>query len=81
MGRARMLRVMKTAHTVQSNAQTSKQQQLASHLVDQLVDAMPELREVSSWPSVGKRRITEEFGRIVENPISEQWFCGSDSKG
>ena len=81
MGRARMLRVMKTAYTVKSNARTGKQQQLASHLVEQLVDAMPELRDVSSWPSVGKSRLTEEFGRIVENPISEQWLFSSNSMG
>ena len=81
MGRARMLRVMKTAHTVQSHAQTGEQQQLANHLVDQLVDAMPELRTVSSWPSVGQRRLTEEFGRIVENPVSEQWLFSSNSMG
>jgi len=76
-GRARMLRVMKTAQAVQSHARTGTQQQLAETLVDQLIDAMPELRAVSAWPSVGQRRTSEDFGRIVENPISEQWLFNS----
>ena len=81
MGRARMLRVMKTAQAVQSHAQTGAQHRLAETLVDELIDAMPELREVSAWPSVGQRRTSEEFGRIVENPISERCLCNSNSTG
>jgi transcriptional regulator with XRE-family HTH domain len=81
VGRARMLRVMKTAHTVRLHARAGEQQRLAKLLVDQLIDTMPELQGVSSWPSVGQRRLTEEFGRIVENPISEEWLYSSNSVG
>lgn len=79
--RVRMLRVMKTAQAVQSHARTGEQQTLAEDLVDQLIDAMPELQAVSAWPSVGQRRTKEEFGRIVENPVSDQWLFNSNSTG
>jgi hypothetical protein len=35
---------------------------------------MPELKEVSGWPAVGHRRTAEDFGRIAENPIPDDWL-------
>ena len=74
LDRARLLRVMKTVQALRAATRTPAQTQLADTLYGQLVDLMPELRSVAAWPTVGQRRTGEELGRIVENPISEQWI-------
>jgi transcriptional regulator with XRE-family HTH domain len=72
--RARMLRVMKTAKALAESAHEPSVQRLATMLINQLVDVMPELRDVSAWHSVGQRRTQEEMGRIVERTIPDSFF-------
>jgi len=72
--RARMLRVMKTAKALSETATEQPVQRLASMLISQLVELMPELKEVSAWHSVGQRRTQEEMGRIVERTIPDSFF-------
>jgi transcriptional regulator with XRE-family HTH domain len=72
--RARMLRIMKTALAMRRQARSEAERRLARLLVDQLLEIMPELKEVSAWPTVGQRRTTEEYGRIAENPVSDDWI-------
>jgi len=72
--RARMLRVMKTAKAVAESAHEPPVQRLATMLVSQLVELMPELKEVSAWHSVGQRRTQDEMGRIVERTIPDSFF-------
>jgi transcriptional regulator with XRE-family HTH domain len=71
--RARMLRIMKTAIALKRQARSEAERRLSRLLVDQLLEMMPELKEVSGWPTVGQRRTAEEFGRIAENPIPDDW--------
>ena len=71
--RARLLRIMKTAIAIRRQSRSEAERRLARLLVDQLLEIMPELKEVSAWPTVGQRRGTEEFGRIAEHPISDDW--------
>jgi transcriptional regulator with XRE-family HTH domain len=71
--RARLLRIMKTALALRRQARSEAERRLARLLVDQLLEIMPELKEVSAWPTVGQRRSAEEFGRIAENPIPDNW--------
>jgi hypothetical protein len=73
LARARLLRIMKTAIALRRQARSEAERRLARLLVDQLLEIMPELKEVSGWPTVGQRRTAEEFGRIAENPISDDW--------
>ncbi len=40
-------------------------------LVEQLLEIMPELREVSAWHSVGQRRTLDEFGRAIERTLPD----------
>ncbi len=68
--RAAMVKVMKTAVTILEVARHPELQTLAQRLVGQLLEIMPELNGVAAWPSVGKRRTMEEYGRIVERPLS-----------
>lgn len=73
MTRARMLRIMKTARSIRNQARSEPQRHLARLLISQLLEMMPELKEVSAWPAVGHRRTTDEVGRIAENPLPENW--------
>jgi len=72
--RARLLRIMKTARSIRSQAHSEPQRRLARLLISQLLEIMPELKEVSGWPAVGHRRTADEVGRIAENPISDNWI-------
>jgi transcriptional regulator with XRE-family HTH domain len=76
--RARMLRVMKTAKAMAESAQEPPIQRLASMLISQLIELMPELQEVSAWHSVGQRRTQDEMGRIVERTIPDSFFGDSN---
>jgi transcriptional regulator with XRE-family HTH domain len=72
--RARMLKVMKTAMAIRRQARSESERRLIRLLIEQLLEIMPELKEVSAWPAVGHRRRSEEMGRIAENPISDDWL-------
>jgi transcriptional regulator with XRE-family HTH domain len=72
--RASMLRVMKTAKAILESAKQSSTQRLASMLVEQLVQIMPELEEVSAWHTVGQRRTQNEVGRVIERSIPDSFF-------
>lgn len=72
--RAQLLKVMKTAMAMRRQARSEGELRLARLLTEQLLEIMPELKEVSGWPAVGHRRRADEIGRIGENPISEDWL-------
>jgi transcriptional regulator with XRE-family HTH domain len=75
--RARMLRLMKTAKALAEASHEPPVQRLSSMLINQLVELMPELQEVSAWHSVGQRRTQDEMGRIVERTIPDSFFGDS----
>jgi transcriptional regulator with XRE-family HTH domain len=77
MERARMIRLMKTAAAIHERAPSVGIKRMAQMLVDQLVEIMPELRDVSPWHQFGQRRSLEEYGRVMERTISDDTFCGS----
>jgi transcriptional regulator with XRE-family HTH domain len=72
--RARMVRLMKTAGAIHEAAKSAPLKRLARMLVDQLVEIMPELKEVSPWHAVGQRRSMDEVGRIAEQPFPDSIF-------
>jgi transcriptional regulator with XRE-family HTH domain len=72
--RARMVKLMKTAAAIQEKADSNSIRRLVQMLIDQLVEIMPELKEVGPWHSVGQRRTLDEFGRVVEQPVAEEVF-------
>jgi transcriptional regulator with XRE-family HTH domain len=73
MSRAKLVRVMKTIRAIQESTREVGTQRLATVLIDLLIEAMPELREVTAWHSVGQRRTQDEMGRIAEEPISDSF--------
>jgi transcriptional regulator with XRE-family HTH domain len=76
--RAALLKVMKTARSILESAPSGAVRRMAENLVEQLVELMPELAEVSPWHSVGQRRSLEEIGRIAEQPISENTWHSAE---
>lgn len=64
--RAQLIRVMKSAVSIQENADCESMQAFADTLVSQLIELMPELDGISAWPTYGQRRGSEEVGRTAE---------------
>lgn len=77
--RAKMVRVMKTATSLLETADSPSMRRMAENLVEQLVDVMPELKEVSPWHSVGQRRSLDEMGRAADQVIDDRALFGSDA--
>ena len=74
--RARLLRAMKTARSIQERARQASIRRLATMLVEQLVEIVPELKDTVAWPAVGRRRSYRELGqaffrRLSLDPLDE----------
>jgi transcriptional regulator with XRE-family HTH domain len=77
--RGAMLKIMKTARSIVESAPPGATKRMAENLVEQLLDLMPELKEVSPWHSVGQRRSLDEMGRIAEHPLGDpRMFYGDN---
>ena len=74
MQRARMVKLMKTAAAIFEKAESNPVRRLVQMLIDQLVEIMPELKEVGPWHSVGQRRTLDDFGRVVEQSVPDEVF-------
>lgn len=77
--RAQLVRVMKTATAILEAASNPQLVCLAERLVDQLIELMPELREVGPWHAIGRRRAADELGRVAQQCYSEDSFDLSSS--
>jgi transcriptional regulator with XRE-family HTH domain len=69
--RGAMLKIMKSARSIVESAPAGPARRMAENLVEQLLELMPELKEVSPWHSVGQRRSLDEMGRIAEQPLGD----------
>jgi len=74
MTRARLLRIMKTVRAIKETATSSSIQRFATMLEQQLVELMPELKDVSAWHSIGQRRSPNEVGRTAERVLPDNFF-------
>lgn len=72
--RAQMLKLMKTALAIQEAAKDESTKLLADMMVGQLLEIMPELRDVNPWPTVGQRRTLAELGRTATETVSDTVF-------
>ena len=70
MKRAQLLKLMKTAMAIKQRSGQAAIQRMAEVLVNQLVEIMPELAEVTPWHAVGKRRSQSELGQAAMRTIS-----------
>ncbi len=78
MGRAKMIRVMKTVAAIVEKAPDVATRRLGQNLMEQLTEIMPELAGVSPWHSVGQRRGPHEYGRIVERLYADAYWREHD---
>ena len=74
MRRAQMVRLMKTAGAILERAQQPSIRRMAQMLVDQLCEVMPELKGVSPWHAVGRRRTQDELGQAAYRRIPTDVF-------
>ena len=64
-----MVRIMRSAMSLQEEASSEKMCALTETLVSQLVELMPELDGLAAWPQYGQRRGPDEVGRVAERPM------------
>jgi len=72
--RAQMVRLMKTAGAILERASQPSIRRMAQMLVDQLCEVMPELKGVSPWHAVGRRRTQDELGQAAYRRIPTEVF-------
>lgn len=72
--RAKLVRIMKTILTLCEHESDERTTRLSTMLQEQMLDVMPELKEVTSWPSFGSRRPNDEVGRTAQNPVKLDGF-------
>ena len=68
--RARLIKVAKTVLLLLEQSEDITVQNIAQQLVDLLVDTMPELTNVTAWPSHGQPRDSSDFPRIQARTIA-----------
>jgi hypothetical protein len=77
--RARLLRVMKTVRAIKETATAVSILRFVTMLEQQLIELMPELKEVAAWHSVGRRRSPDEMGRTAERIYPDTFFTDAGS--
>jgi transcriptional regulator with XRE-family HTH domain len=77
MTRAQLLRVMKTVRAIKEETKSVGIERMATMLEQQLIEIMPELKDVAAWHSVGQRRSHNEVGRIAERIVPENFYLDS----
>jgi transcriptional regulator with XRE-family HTH domain len=74
MQRAQLVRLMKTVLAILEQTDQEAVHLMAETLVEQLIETMPELRGVTAWHAVGKRRRLDELGVAAHRSLSDEIF-------
>lgn len=69
--RSRMVKLMKTVAAIRERTQGHAVERMVTMLVEQVLEIMPELSDVTPWHSVGQRRTLDDVGRTARMTISE----------
>ena len=72
--RSRMVKLMKTAAAIRERAHDSTTGRMVSMLIEQILELMPELADVTPWHTVGQRRTLDDVGRTAQNTVAEDVF-------
>ena len=72
--RSRMVKLMKTAAALRERTAGSPAQLLVDMLVDQILEIMPELADVTPWHTVGQRRTLDDLGRTARATVPDEVF-------
>lgn len=63
--RAQLLRLMKTVKAIEEQSNEPNIQRMAQMMREQLLGIMPELEEITAWPSVGQYRDAKDVGQAA----------------
>ena len=74
LARSRMVKLMKTAAAIRDRANDPAVERMVTMLVEQILEIMPELSDVSPWPNPGQRRTLDDVGRAARAVVSEDVF-------
>jgi len=72
--RSRMVKLMKTVAAIREQCGDATVGRLVAMLVEQILEIMPELADVTPWHSVGQRRTRDELGRTARAVVPEELF-------
>jgi hypothetical protein len=70
-----MVKLMKTAAAIRERTQDTTTARMVSMLIEQILELMPELADVTPWHTVGQRRTLDDLGRTAQQMVSEEVFC------
>jgi hypothetical protein len=69
--RARLVKMMKTVRSLQLAADSPEVGALVERLAEQMVELMPELVHIDSWPIVGQRRSAHDISPVEERMLTD----------
>ena len=72
--RSRMVKLMKTAAALRERTAGTAAGLLVGMLVEQILEIMPELSDVTPWHTVGQRRTLDELGRTARATVPDDVF-------
>ncbi|NBW85338.1 MAG: XRE family transcriptional regulator [Planctomycetia bacterium] len=72
--RSRMVKLMKTAAAIRERTEGQPLGRMVTMLIEQILEIMPELSDVTPWHTVGQRRTLDELGRAAGTLVSEDLF-------
>jgi transcriptional regulator with XRE-family HTH domain len=72
--RSRMVKLMKTAAAIRERTDGEPVGRMVGMLIEQILEIMPELADVTPWHTVGQRRTLDDVGRTGRMLVSEDIF-------
>ncbi len=72
--RSRMVKLMKTAAAIRERTTGTPIGQVVTMLIEQILEIMPELEDVTPWHTVGQRRTLDDIGRTAQQMLPEDVF-------
>jgi len=72
--RSRMVKLMKTAAAIRERTSGTPTGRIVTMLIDQILEIMPELADVTPWNTVGQRRTLDDVGRTALCALPEDIF-------
>jgi len=72
--REQLVRVMKTVLAILERTNQKSIKRMGETLVGQLLELMPELKDIGPWHTVGRRRRRDELGVAAHRRLAEELF-------
>lgn len=74
LARSRMVKLMKTAAALRERTAGTPAARITEMLVEQILELMPELADVTPWHTSGARRSLDDVGRTARFTVSDEVF-------